>query len=54
MATGIKTQKLNSKLGCYTSKGEKKVTLDLAWEIPWIAEPGGLQSVGSESDRVID
>ena len=22
----------------------------LAWEIPWIEEPGGLQSMGSESD----
>ena len=23
----------------------------LAWEIPWIAEPGGLQSMGSQRDR---
>ena len=23
----------------------------LAWEIPWTEEPGGLQSMGSESDR---
>ena len=22
----------------------------LAWRIPWTEEPGGLQSVGSESD----
>lgn len=26
MATGIKTKKLNSKLGCYPSKGKKKHT----------------------------
>ena len=23
----------------------------LAWEIPWTEEPGGLQSMGSESDK---
>ena len=23
----------------------------LAWEIPWIEEPGGLQSMGSQSQK---
>ena len=23
----------------------------LAWEIPWTEEPGGLQSLGSQTDR---
>ena len=26
----------------------------LAWRIPWIEEPGGLQSMGSESDTTED
>ena len=26
----------------------------LAWEIPWTEEPGGLESVGSQSDTISD
>ena len=24
----------------------------LAWEIPWVAEPGGLQSMGLQTDTI--
>ena len=38
--------------GSGSSPGEGKATHTsiLAWDIPWTEEPGGLQSMGSESN----
>ena len=39
---------------CYTSSAEKAVAAHsrtLAWKIPWVEEPGGLQSMGSLTVR---
>ena len=42
-----------SILGLGRSSGEEMATHSsiLAWEIPWIEEPGGLQSMGSQRVR---
>ena len=32
-------------------KGTETHSRILAWRIPWIKEPGGLESVGSQRDR---
>ena len=47
------TRDLGSILGREDPLEEEMATHSgiLAWEIPWIEEPGGLQSVGSQQVR---
>ena len=42
--------------GRYGTEVEKEITthcIVLAWEIPWIEEPGGLHSMGSQSRMLL-
>ena len=52
-ATAFNARDLGLIPGLGRSSGEEMATHSsiLAWEIPWIEEPGGLQSMGSQRVR---
>ena len=43
----ISTQLKNKSLVHYSEKAMAPLSSTLAWKIPWMEEPGGLQSMGS-------
>ena len=38
-------------LGIYREEGTATHSKILAWRIPWTEEPGGLQSIASQTDK---